>query len=101
MNKPEILAPAGSMEAMEAAVKAGADAVYMGGTMFGARAYANNPGQEELVEAIRYVHLYDRKLYLTLNTLVKEEEMSLVGDYLFPYYEAGLDGIIIQDPGVF
>lgn len=101
MNKPEILAPAGSMGAMEAAIKAGADAVYMGGSMFGARAYADNPGQEELVEAIRWVHFYDKKLYLTLNTLLKEEEMDVVGDYLLPYYKAGLDGIIIQDPGVF
>ena len=101
MKKPEILAPAGSYQAMEAAVKAGADAVYMGGTLFGARAYAKNPNQEELVEAIYYTHFYDKKLYLTLNTLLKEEEMQLVGDYLLPYYEAGLDGIIIQDPGVF
>ena len=101
MNKPEILAPAGSVGAMEAAIKACADAVYMGGSMFGARAYADNPGQDELVEAIRYVHFYDKKLYLTLNTLLKEEEMDLVGDYLLPYYKAGLDGIIIQDPGVF
>lgn len=101
MKKPEILAPAGSVAAMEAAIKAGADAVYMGGSMFGARAYADNPGQEELVDAIHYVHFYDKKLYLTLNTLLKEQEMELVGDYLLPYYKAGLDGIIIQDPGVF
>lgn len=101
MNRPEILAPAGSLAAMEAAVKAGADAIYMGGTMFGARAYADNPKEDELVEAIHYVHFYNKKLYLTLNTLLKEEELDLVGDYLKPYYEAGLDGIIIQDPGVF
>lgn len=101
MKRPEILAPAGSMAAMESAVKAGADAVYMGGRMFGARAYADNPTEEELVEAIHYVHFYNKKLYLTLNTLLKEEELDLVGDYLKPYYEAGLDGIIIQDPGVF
>lgn len=101
MKRPEILAPAGSLAAMEAAVKAGADAIYMGGTMFGARAYADNPKEDELVEAIRYVHFYDKKLYLTLNTLLKEDELDLVGDYLKPYYEAGLDGIIIQDPGVF
>lgn len=99
--RPEILAPAGSMKAMEAAIKAGADAVYMGGSRFGARAYADNPGTDELIEAIRYVHLYDKKIYLTLNTLLKEEELDLVGDFLLPYYNAGLDGIIIQDPGVF
>ena len=101
MNRPEILAPAGSMKAMEAAIKAGADAVYMGGSRFGARAYADNPDADELIQAIQYVHLYDKKLYLTLNTLLKEEELDQVGDFLLPYYNAGLDGIIIQDPGVF
>ncbi|MBE5956843.1 MAG: U32 family peptidase [Lachnospiraceae bacterium] len=101
MNRPEILAPAGSMKAMEAAIKAGADAVYMGGSRFGARAYADNPDQDELIQAIQYVHLYGKKLYLTLNTLLKEEELHQVGDFLLPYYNAGLDGIIIQDPGVF
>ncbi len=101
MKRPEILAPAGSMKAMEAAIKAGADAVYMGGSRFGARAYADNPDTDELIQAIRYVHLYDKKLYLTLNTLLKEEELYQVGEFLLPYYNAGLDGIIIQDPGVF
>ena len=101
MMRPEILAPAGSMKAMEAAIKAGADAVYMGGSKFGARAYADNPDTDELIKAIQYVHLYDKKLYLTLNTLLKEEELHQVGDFLLPYYNAGLDGIIIQDPGVF
>lgn len=101
MRKPEILAPAGSIKAMEAAIKAGADAVYMGGSKFGARAYAQNPEADELVEAIRYIHLYDKKIYLTLNTLLKEEELDQVGEFLLPYYNAGLDGIIIQDPGVF
>ena len=101
MMRPEILAPAGSMKAMEAAIKAGADAVYMGGSRFGARAYAENPNQDELIQAIQYVHLYDKKIYLTLNTLLKEEELHQVGDFLLPYYNAGLDGIIIQDPGVF
>lgn len=101
MTRPEILAPAGSMKAMEAAIKAGADAVYMGGSKFGARAYAQNPEKDEMIEAIHYVHLYGKKIYLTLNTLLKEEELDQVGDFLLPYYEAGLDGIIIQDPGVF
>ena len=101
MTRPEILAPAGSIKAMEAAIKAGADAVYMGGSKFGARAYAENPEKDELIEAIHYVHLYGKKLYLTLNTLLKEEELDQVGDFLLPYYRAGLDGIIIQDPGVF
>ena len=67
MMRPEILAPAGSIKAMEAAIKAGADAVYMGGSKFGARAYADNPEKDELIDAIHYVHLYGKKLYLTLN----------------------------------
>lgn len=101
MRRPEILAPAGSIKAMEAAIKAGADAIYMGGSRFGARAYADNPEKDDLIEAIHYVHLYGKKLYLTLNTLLKEEELDLVGEFLLPYYKAGLDGIIIQDSGVF
>ena len=72
----EILAPAGSFESMKAAVAAGADAVYIGGSRFGARAFAENPGEDKLLEAIDYVHLHGRKLYLTVNTLMKEQEMK-------------------------
>ncbi len=97
----EILAPAGSMESLRAAVSAGADAVYMGGSRFGARAYADNPGEEQLLQAIDYVHLHGRKLYMTVNTLLKDEEMAELYDYLLPYYERGLDAIIVQDTGVF
>ena len=67
----EILAPAGSWESMKAAVAAGADAVYMGGSRFGARAYADNPDEKGLVEAIDHVHLHGRRLYMTVNTLFK------------------------------
>ena len=70
----EVLAPAGSMECLEAAILNGADAVYLGGHLFGARAYANNFGQEELCKAIDYVHLYGKKIFLTVNTIVKEKE---------------------------
>ena len=100
MEKPEILAPAGSMEALKAAITAGADAVYMGGSKFGARAYADNPDTEEMLEAIRYVHLRRKRLYLTVNTLVKEQEFGALYEFLAPYYSVGLDAAIVQDVGV-
>ena len=100
-GKVEILAPAGSYESMKAAINAGADAVYIGGSRFGARAYADNPDEENLVKAIEFVHLHGKKLYMTVNTLVKERELSELSGFLRPYYEAGLDGVIIQDLGVF
>lgn len=96
----EILAPAGSFESMKAAVAAGADAVYMGGSKFGARAFAQNPEEDKLLEAIDYVHLHGRKLYLTVNTLMKEQEMGELFNYLLPYYRQGLDAAIVQDMGV-
>ena len=97
----EILAPAGSVLAARAAAEAGADAVYIGGSRFGARAYADNPGEEELLELIDDLHLRRKKIYLTVNTLLKEKEVSKeLYSYLAPYYEAGLDAVIVQDPGV-
>ena len=98
----ELLAPAGSYEGFEAALGAGADAVYVGGSMFGARAYAQNFTQEELLKAIDTAHIHGRKLYLTVNTLLKNRELKgeLIA-YLTPYYEAGLDAVIVQDMGVF
>ena len=100
-KKPELLAPAGSFENMKAVISAGADAVYMGGKSFGARAYADNPDEEGVIEAIRFCHIRNRKLYLTVNTILKENELEeqLYG-YLKPYYEAGLDAVIVQDIGV-
>lgn len=100
-KRVELLAPAGNKEAFLGAIHAGADAVYLGGSMFGARAYAENFTTEDLVYCIRYAHIYGRKVYLTVNTLVKESEFHQIYDYLLPYYEAGLDGVIIQDIGVF
>lgn len=99
-KKVELLAPAGDYECLMAAINAGADAVYLGGTKFGARAYANNFSQEEMIEALRVAHLFDRKIYLTVNTLVKENEMQELVPYITPLYEAGLDGVIVQDIGV-
>lgn len=95
----EILAPAGSWGSLKAAVAAGADAVYMGGSRYGARAYADNPDEKGLLEAIDYAHLHGRRLYMTVNTLFKEEELKELGPYMRPYYEQGLDGVIVQDLG--
>lgn len=100
-QKVEILAPAGSYESMTAAISAGADAVYIGGSRFGARAYADNLDEERMLSAIDYVHLHGRHLYMTVNTLMKDGEMDQLFDYLDPYYRQGLDGAIIQDLGVF
>lgn len=99
-RKVEILAPAGSKESLIAAVNAGADAVYIGGSRFGARAYAENLKKEELLDAIDFVHIHGRKIYLTVNTLLKENEINELYDYLLPYYERGLDAVIVQDIGV-
>ena len=98
----ELLSPAGSYEGFEAAIGAGADAVYVGGPDFGARAYAQNFTQEELIRAIRTAHIHGRKLYLTVNTLLKNREIrEKLFDSLKPLYEAGLDAVIVQDLGVF
>ena len=100
-RKVELLAPAGNSEGFYGAIHAGADAVYLAGNRFGARAYADNFTTEELVACIRYAHILGRKVYLTVNTLVKESEFEELIPYLTPFYEAGLDGVIVQDIGVF
>ena len=76
MREIEVLAPAGSFDTMKAAYKAGADAVYMGGPMFGARAYADNADAGQMLSAIDYAHLHGRKLYMTVNTLLKNTEIE-------------------------
>lgn len=96
----ELLAPAGSLEILKGVIESGADAVYVGGSMFGARAYANNFTEEELLEAIDFAHLRGVKMYLTVNTLIKNSEFSKLYDYLLPYYKRGLDAVIVQDIGV-
>ena len=102
MKKIELLAPAGSLETLRAVCKAGADAVYLGGGQFGARAYAKNFTEDELLYAIDYVHLRGKKLHLTVNTLLKNRELEeQLYSYLRPYYERGLDAVIVQDAGVF
>ncbi|MEY8390766.1 DUF3656 domain-containing protein [Lachnospiraceae bacterium 45-W7] len=99
-SKIELLAPAGSYEILTAVIHAGADAVYAAGARFGARAYADNFTEEELLKAIDFVHIKGRKLYLTVNTLLKQQEIGELYEYLCPLYEAGLDAVIVQDLGV-
>ena len=101
VKKVELLAPAGNMEGFLGAICAGADAVYLSGKQFGARAYADNFSEEELLYCLKYAHLRSRKVYLTVNTLTRNQELTELYDYLLPLYEAGLDGVIIQDMGVF
>lgn len=96
----ELLAPAGNLEIFKGVIESGADAVYVGGSMFGARAYANNFTEEELLEAIDFAHLRGVRVYLTVNTLIKNSELSKLYDYLLVYYKRGLDAVIVQDIGV-
>lgn len=101
MKTIELLAPAGNLEIFKAVIDAGADAVYFGGKQFSARAYANNFDLDESKKALDYAHLHNKKAYLTLNTLVKNEEFNKeLFDYINFYYENGIDGVIVQDIGV-
>lgn len=101
-NKVEILAPAGSLDICKAVINAGADAVYLGGNLFGARAFAGNLNEQQVIEAIEYAHLRGKSIYLTVNTLLKNDEIEgQLLDYIMPYYKAGLDAVIVQDMGVF
>ncbi|MCM1154593.1 MAG: U32 family peptidase [Roseburia sp.] len=99
-KRVELLAPAGNYQAFIGAINAGADAVYLGGEKFGARAFADNFTSEEICRALRYAHIFGKKIYLTVNTLIKEKEFTQLYDYISPFYEEGLDGVIIQDLGV-
>lgn len=96
----ELLSPAGNYSAFIGAINAGCDAVYLGGSKFGARAYADNFSDEEIIKAIRVSKIYNVKVYLTVNTLIKEREFATVVNYIKPFYEAGLDGCIVQDIGL-
>lgn len=99
-HKIELLAPAGSFDALTAAINAGADAVYLGGNVFGARAYANNFDREEMTQAVRYAHLHQVQIFVTVNTLVDDSEMEDLSSYLVFLNRIGADGIIVQDLGV-
>ncbi|MCE5215174.1 MAG: DUF3656 domain-containing protein [Methanobacterium sp.] len=97
---PELLAPSGSFNALEAAVNAGADAIYLSGKSFGARFYAENFDEHQMKEAIEYAHLRNLKVYVTVNTLVKDSELLTVAEHLFKLYQLGIDAVILQDVGV-
>lgn len=99
-EKVELLSPAGNFECFLSAIKNGADAVYLAGDKFGARAYAGNFSKEEILKALDIAHLFNKKIYLTVNTVIKESEIGGLYDYLLPFYEHGLDGVIVQDIGV-
>jgi putative protease len=100
MGKIELLAPAGTMESLYAAVQAGADAVYLGGNKFSARAYASNFDDEGMARAVEYCHLYGVKIYVTINTLMKESEIKEAFEYAKFLYSIGVDALIIQDLGL-
>ena len=100
MNKPELLSPAGNMEALKAAIHNGADAVYISGKNFGARKFAPNFTQDELIEAINYAHIYDVKIYVTVNTIIYESEVNDCLKYLTFLYTHGVDAVIMQDIGM-
>lgn len=100
--KHELLSPAGSLDICKAVIHAGADAVYLGGDKFGARAFAKNFTQSDILEALDFAHMRDRKIFLTVNTLLKNREIeNELFAYLKPLYEYGLDAVIVQDYGVF
>ena len=101
MKKVELLAPAGSFEALRAAVLSGADAVYLGGKNFSARAFAANFTDEEIKEAVRFAHLRNVKIYVTVNTLLNEDELKAALEACEKYYEYDVDALIIQDLGLY
>lgn len=100
MKKIELLSPAGNFESFKAAVAAGADAVYLGGTNFGARAFSNNFDKQQMKEALSYAHTYGVKVYVTVNTLIYDDEIDSLIKYITFLYEIGIDALIIQDLGV-
>ena len=100
MKKPELLAPAGNMESLHAAVVAGCDAVYLGGYTFGARSYAGNFSDEEIVEAVKYCHLRNVKVYVTVNTLIHEDKFDMCISYIDFLHHNSVDAIIVQDLGL-
>ena len=97
---PELLAPAGSWESLEAAVYSGADAVYLSGKKYGARKFAGNFSDEDLSAAISFAHLHGVRVYVTVNTLLTEHELPGLARYLYFLFESGADAILVQDPGV-
>ena len=100
MKKPELLAPAGNMEALIAALQAGCDAVYLSGKKYGARSFADNFSNEELVSAINYCHIYGVKVYVTVNTIIYEKEVDEFLEYIDFLHRNNVDAVIMQDLGM-
>ena len=100
MKKIELLSPAGSMDALKAAIHNGADAIYLGGKKFGARAFAQNFSVNELLEAINYAHIYNVKIYITVNTIIYEDEFENALDFIEFLYKNNVDAVIMQDIGL-
>ena len=100
MSKIELLAPAGSYEALVAAVENGADAIYLGGNEFSARAFATNFNRDELKQAVAYSHLRNVKIYVTINTLYEDNQFKQLHDYLLFLLNINVDALIIQDMGL-
>ena len=98
---PELLAPAGSLDCLKMAVDCGADAIYLSGKTFGARQFATNFTRKELIKGLNYAHKFGVRVYLTVNTLVKEGELDKVSEYLIDLYNLGVDAILIQDWGIY
>ena len=101
MKKVELLAPAGNVNSLKAAVMAGCDAVYLGGSHYGARAFSKNFDNNEIIEAIKYCHLYGVKVYVTVNTLIYENEVDSFLEYIEFLHKNNVDAVIIQDFGMF
>lgn len=101
MKRIELLAPAGNMEMLKAAVMAGCDAVYLGGSRYGARAFSKNFSNDEIIEAVNYCHLYGVKVYVTVNTLIYEDEVDDFLGYIEFLHKNNVDAVIMQDFGMF
>ncbi len=100
MKRPELLAPAGNLEKLKAAINFGADAVYLGGSKLNLRAFADNFTNEQLVEGVEFAHSKGKKVYVTLNVFPHNEDLEGIEEYLVELYESGVDAIIVSDPGI-
>ena len=100
MKKVELLAPAGNLECLKVAVDNGADAIYLGGQSFSARAYADNFNEDEIIEGIRYAHIRGCKVYVTINTMVYDDEIDSLLEYVDFLYLNEVDALIVADFGL-
>ena len=99
MKKIELLAPAGNFSKLKTALYYGADAVYVGGKSFSLRAYSDNFTNDELAEAVKYVHARGKKIYVTANIFAKNKDLLALENYFKFLYETNVDGVIVTDPG--